>query len=127
MDRATRNRVRARARNRCEYCRLRQDETPLAPLQIEHIIPRKHGGGDDTDNLALACIDCNLAKGSNIAGIDPETKRVTSLFHPRRDRWRDHFGWRRVRVVGKTAIGRTTIEVLRMNSEDQLELRRAGS
>ena len=29
------------------------------------------------DNLALACIDCNLHKGPNLTGIDPETNQVT--------------------------------------------------
>jgi hypothetical protein len=45
------------------------------------------------------------------------------LFHPRRQRWEDHFEWRGIYVIGKTAIGRTTIRVLNMNSEDQLALR----
>ena len=75
--------VRARAGNRCEYCQLHQDDSLLAALHIEHIVPKKHGGSDDTDNLALACIDCNLHKGSNLTGIDPETNEVTELFHPR--------------------------------------------
>jgi hypothetical protein len=90
---------------------------------VEHIIPRIHGGTDDTDNLALACIDCNLHKGPNLTGIDPDTKRVTELFHPRRHRWEDHFEWQGIYLTGKTAIGRTTVRVLNMNSEDQLSLR----
>jgi hypothetical protein len=45
----------------------------------------QHGGGDDADNLALACPDCNLRKGPNLTGIDPETGAVVRLFHPRRD------------------------------------------
>jgi 5-methylcytosine-specific restriction endonuclease McrA len=89
MDRETQKQVRQRAENRCEYCRLHQDHSPLAALQIEHIIPRKHNGDDSRGNLALTCIDCNQAKGSNIAGIDPDTGRMSRLFHPRRDRWND--------------------------------------
>ena len=96
--------------------------TQLA-VHVEHIIPRIHGGTDDLDNLAPACIDCNLHKGPNLVGIDPETERVTDLFHPRRHRWEDHFEWRGIYLVGKTAIGRTTVRVLNMNSEDQLALR----
>ena len=125
MSPATRARVRERAGHRCEYCQLRQENSPLAVLHVEHIIPRFHGGSDDPDNLALACIDCNLRKGPNLTGIDPETQRVTELFHPRRHRWDDHFEWRGIRVVGKSAIGRATIRVLHMNSEDQLALRSA--
>jgi 5-methylcytosine-specific restriction endonuclease McrA len=83
IDAATRRLVRDRAGDKCEYCGLPQIRSPLAALQIEHILPRKHGGGDAPENLALACIDCNLCKGSNIAGIDPATGAMTELFHPR--------------------------------------------
>jgi len=123
MNRALRARVRLRAANRCEYCKLHQDDSPLAALHVEHIIPKVHGGTDDPENLALACIDCNLHKGTNLSGIDPQTGRVTDLFQPRKHDWRDHFGWRGILIVGKTAIGRATVNVLRMNSDDQLALR----
>lgn len=123
MDERTKARVRERAGNRCEYCKLHQDDSPLAVLHVEHILPKFHGGGDDLDNLALACIDCNLHKGPNLTGIDPQTNRVTELFHPRHQRWEDHFAWRGIHIFGKTAVGRTTIRVLNMNSEDQLALR----
>lgn len=83
MDRHTRQSVRERAKNRCEYCGLSQELSPVAQLQIEHIIPRKHGGGDDEQNLALACIDCNLAKSSNLTGIDPASGAIVQLFNPR--------------------------------------------
>jgi hypothetical protein len=125
MDRETLKQVRRRAKNRCEYCRLHQDHSPLAALQIEHIIPRKHNGDDSRGNLALACIDCNQAKGANIAGIDPDTGRMSRLFHPRRDRWDEHLEFHGVLLIGKTAVGRTTVAVLRMNSDDQIELQRA--
>ena len=71
----------------------------------------------------MACIDCNLHKGSNVAGYDPETKQLTELFHPRRHLWTDHFKWQGVLISGTTAIGRTTVEVLRMNAEERLQLR----
>ena len=123
MKPSTRASVQERAGHRCEYCQLDQEDSPLAVMHVEHIIPRIHGGTDDLDNLALACVDCNLHKGPNLVGIDPETERVTDLFHPRRHRWEDHFEWRGIYLVGKTAIGRTTVRVLNMNSEDQLALR----
>jgi 5-methylcytosine-specific restriction endonuclease McrA len=93
MEARTRAHVRERGGNVCEYCRLHQDDSPLAALHIEHIIPKVHGGSDDLDNLALACIDCNLHKGTNLTGIDPQTNRITELFHPRRHKWDDHFEW----------------------------------
>ena len=119
----TRIQVRERAQNACEYCHLHQDDSPLAALHIEHIIPKIHGGTDDLDNLALACIDCNLHKGTNLTGIDTQTNAVKELFHPRRQNWDEHFEWQGIYLVGKTAIGRTTIRVLNMNSEDQVALR----
>jgi hypothetical protein len=127
MDAATRDQVQQRAGRRCEYCGLHEDQSPLATLHVEHILPRKHGGADHLDNLALACIDCNLHKGSNVAGYDPETGQLTELFHPRRQRWSEHFEWRGALILGTTATGRTTVEVLRMNSAEQLQLRVASS
>ena len=123
MNERAKARVRERAGRRCEYCQLEQSDSPLAALHIEHIIPKAHGGTDDPENLALACIDCNLHKGTNLTGVDPQTKQITQLFHPRRDKWDDHFKWRGKYLMGKTAIGRTTIRVLHMNSEEQLSLR----
>lgn len=126
MTEATRAFVRQRAGSRCEYCHLHQDDSPLAALHIEHIRPRKHGGSDNADNLGLACMDCNLHKGSNLTDIDPLTGTVTELFHPRLQNWNEHFTWQGIRLAGKTAVGRTTIQVLNMNSGDQLDLRAAG-
>lgn len=126
MDEATRRLVRERAGNRCEYCGLSQDQSPLAALHIEHILPKKHGGTDSLENLALACIDCNLHKGCNIAGLDPETGALIELFHPRQHLWSSHFEWQGQVIVGKTPIGRTTAQVLQLNSEDRLELRIAA-
>ena len=123
MTAATRTLVRRRAANRCEYCQLHQDDSPFAALHIEHIRPRKHGGSDHESNLCLACIDCNLHKGPNLTGIDPRTGAVTALFHPREQRWDDHFAWQGIHIAGKTAVGRTTVQVLQMNSDDQLSLR----
>jgi hypothetical protein len=108
---------------RCESCGLRQDQSPLAALHIEHIVPKKHGGTDDPDNLALACVDCNLHKGSNVAGYDPRSGELTELFHPRHHVWSDHFERVGVFIAGKTPIGRATVEVLQLNSEEQLQLR----
>lgn len=123
MNPATLALVRERAGDRCEYCGLHQEDSPLAALHIEHVIPKKHGGSDDLENLALACIDCNLHKGTNLTGIDPETSEVTPLFHPRHHRWSDHLEWSGIFLTGKTAIGRTTVRVLEMNGEDRLALR----
>jgi 5-methylcytosine-specific restriction endonuclease McrA len=126
MDEKIRQAVRSRAQDRCEYCLLHQHDSPLVRFHVEHVVPRKHGGTDSTANLALACLSCNLHKGSNLAGIDPRTGRLTRLFHPREDHWPDHFVMkpRTCEVHGRTAVGRATVEVLLLNKPSRLELRR---
>ncbi|HXK07029.1 MAG TPA: HNH endonuclease [Verrucomicrobiae bacterium] len=49
---------------------------------MEHIIAKQHGGPDDADNLALACHRCNLRKGPNLTGIDPQTAEVARPSQP---------------------------------------------
>ena len=122
MDAATGELVRERAANLCEYCHLPQVFSGLR-FHIEHIVPRQHGGTDDPGNLALACPECNLRKGTNLAGIDPDTRQVTPLFHPRRGRWSDHFTLVDGSIVGRTSAGRTTARLLEMNAGDRLQLR----
>jgi HNH endonuclease len=70
-----RNLVRARARDHCEYCLLDQRHSHLRH-HVEHIVAKQHGGLDDLDNLALACHRCNLCKGPNLTGVDPQTRSV---------------------------------------------------
>lgn len=118
--------VRSRAGERREYCLRRQEVSPLIRLQIEHVIPRKHDGDDDLTNLALACVDCNLRKSSDLAGLDPVSGGLTPLFHPRQDVWGDHFEWDGLGIVGKTAVGRTTVRVLTLNSPERLRVRMAS-
>ena len=74
--------IREMAGNCCEFCRVAQDDR-LSKFQIDHIIPIKHGGSDDTNNLCLACLKCNSFKGPNVAALDPETGAATKLYNPR--------------------------------------------
>ncbi len=122
MDAARRQLVRARANYQCEYCRLPQEFSELR-FHIEHIIPHQHGGTDDELNLALACPACNLHKGSNLTAIDPQTGELVRLFHPRRDIWGQHFSNEGARVVGITAVGRTTASLLQMNDAERQRIR----
>lgn len=126
-DRSTCKRVRERAGDRCEYCQLPQEWSPLARLQVEHITPKKHGGSDDEANLALACIHCNSHKGSNLTGIDPATGEIVSLFDPRTQNWLRHFRRAGFHIVGQTPVGRTTVRVMNMNSDETLYLRMAAA
>jgi hypothetical protein len=93
------------------------------PFEIDHIIAQKHKGQTVAENLALACFYCNSFKGPNIGGIDPETRKLTSLFNPREEVWSEHFQWQGAILIGLTAIGRTTIDVLEINASDCVLLR----
>jgi hypothetical protein len=116
--------VRQRAHNRCEYCHLPVSVYPL-PFPVDHIVARQHGGKTALENLALACLHCNRHKGPNIAGTDPSTGEIVRLFHPRLDRWNDHFKWTGAELTGRTSIGRVTIQVLAINDPDFLAVREA--
>lgn len=119
---AFRLRVRRRGAERCEYRGLRQKHSELKH-HIEHVIAKQHGGSDDAGNLALACHRCNLRKGTNLTGIDPQTGQVSRLFHPRRDRWPDHFIFEGALIAALTSVGRATMHVLGLNDARHPELR----
>jgi hypothetical protein len=91
--------------------------------RIEHIVAKQHGGRDRRDNLALACHRRNLQKGPNLSGIDPVSGETVALFHPRRDRWIEHFRFNGINIEGLTPIGRASVQVLAMNDERRLDLR----
>jgi 5-methylcytosine-specific restriction endonuclease McrA len=38
-------------------------------MHIDHVIPRKVGGGHDLDNLRVLCKSCNLRKGALNDGV----------------------------------------------------------
>jgi hypothetical protein len=106
----------------CEYCLIHQDFDAL-PHHLDHIIAQKHQGPTTESNLALACANCSLGKGSNIAAIDFRTGKLTRLFNPRTDHWNQHFRWSASTLYGRTAIGRVTVAVLNINQDDRLEIR----
>lgn len=104
---------------------MRQECEPFVKYQVEHVTARQHGGGDDDHNLALACTHCNLHKGPNLAGLDPLTGSLERLFNPRLQSWDDHFEELPDSIVGITACGRATVNVLAMNADVRMDLRRA--
>ena len=115
--------IRERATYRCEYCRIHQVDDSFFSFAIDHIVSEQHGGQTVAGNLALSCFRCNLHKGPNIAGRDKQTKKLVPLFNPRRHKWSHHFAWNGPRLIGRTAIGRVTIEILAMNHPDAVALR----
>ena len=123
MDEAIRQFVRDRAGDRCEYCLLPQKYAVVVRFHIEHLRARQHGGNDAPANLALACPHCNRFKGPNLTSFDPETDALVPLFNPRTQSWHEHFALDDVMIVGLTPIGRATVRLLHMNSEDRLKVR----
>ena len=95
----------------------------MIPHEIDHIVPIKHRGTNDLDNLCLSCFDCNRYKSSDVGSFDPETNILTPLFHPRFDRWEDHFELEDNYVKPISPVGRVTVFVLHLNSDEQLERR----
>jgi hypothetical protein len=122
MEAALERLVRQRAGGRCEYCRLPEAASHV-PFEIDHIRSRKHHGPTAASNLALSCVYCNGYKGPNLTGIDPTTGKLTKLFHPRRHKWPYHFRYEGGTLVGRTAIGRATIDVLRINLPNLVAIR----
>jgi len=119
---ALRAKIRLRAGGRCEYCLVPESLT-LAPHEIDHIVAAKHGGRTVSGNLALCCTLCNRRKGTDLASIDPETSEMRRLFHPRRDRWHEHFQMRGSMVVPLTAVGRVTLRLLQLNRMERVKER----
>ena len=93
---------------------------------VDHIIPEVFGGSNEAANLCLACWDCNLAKGQRVAATDPTTAQLVPLYHPRQQVWREHFEWADagIRIIGKTASGRATVDSLMLNREVLMQARR---
>ena len=48
-----------RARFRCELCGTSAEDKAL---EVDHIVPRNHGGQDDITNLQALCYSCNAMK-----------------------------------------------------------------
>lgn len=98
----------------------------MQPFSVEHIKPLNRGGATALDNLALACQGCNNHKYTKIEERDPASSDTVPLYHPRRQRWRDHFAWSDdfTLIIGLTPSGRATVEALQLNREGVVNLRR---
>lgn len=116
--------VQRRANWRCEYCHLPYGNVAI-PFEMEHAIAKQHGGSDAFGNRAFACLHCNRHKGPNLSGIDRITSRtkLIPLFNPRKHVWDYHFRLDGPFIVGRTSIGRVTVQVLQMNDPLMVVLR----
>jgi hypothetical protein len=117
--------VTERARGCCEYCRC-QAAYSAQPFSVEHVMPRKRGGGSSEGNLALSCQGCNNHKYTKTQAPDPIGGELAPLFNPRAQRWRDHFTWSHDAsvVIGLTPTGRATVVALQINRYPVVNMRR---
>ena len=116
IPRALREQVKRRADFRCEYCQTSEWLNGVEG-EIDHIIPRSEGGASYIENLCLACTSCNGYKQAKTVGVDPYSGKSVALFHPRQQRWEEHFVWSNdaTHIIGLTSCGRATVEALRLN------------
>ena len=116
--------VNQRAAGRCEYCLIHNDDV-FRPHEVDHIVAEKHGGQTHADNLCLSYFDCNRHKGSDLASLDLETTDIVFLFHPRRDRWQDHFRLEDAVIQPISPQGRATVRLLQFNTPRRIAERAA--
>jgi 5-methylcytosine-specific restriction endonuclease McrA len=55
----TRKNLLHRDNHSCQYCGYHGNE-----LTLDHVIPRSRGGADSWENIVVACMRCNVKKGS---------------------------------------------------------------
>jgi len=108
----------------CEYCLIHQDDAYFT-FHIDHIISRKHRGTTQAANLALSCLRCNVAKGTDPGAFVGHPPHLVRLYHPRLDTWNGHFRLIGARIRPLTDIGEATILLLDLNGPDRLLLRKA--
>ncbi len=118
-----RRRVRAHFLQRCAYCQSSEALT-VVTFEVEHIQPLLLGGQTNFENLCLACPTCNRHKANRVMVLTDDGTE-TQLFHPQRDSWLAHFDWsvNGTVIVGLTAIGVATVNLLRMNRPQLVEVR----
>jgi ATP adenylyltransferase len=68
-----------RARFRCELCGISADDKAL---EVDHILPRNHGGSDDTSNLQALCYSCNAMKRDR---DDTDFRQIRESYDSRED------------------------------------------
>lgn len=64
----------------CRYCGRSTDDQ--ITLEVDHVIPRSKGGGDEIENLVTSCFECNRGKSAKVIGQtvpEPETNRLRRL------------------------------------------------
>lgn len=77
----TRQNVFERDKNTCQYCGHRFDRKDL---NLDHVVPRQHGGLTTWTNVVCSCVPCNSRK----ANRTPEAAGMRLIRKPKKPRWR---------------------------------------
>lgn len=123
ISKILRKQVAKRASFRCEYCQLSEISSYLS-FEVEHIIAKKHGGGDEILNLAYACPQCNQYKGTDLTTFIGDYQNIVPLFNPRLQVWSENFEIQNGVILPKTEIGEATVKLLKLNTPERVELRK---
>ena len=113
---ALRRRVERRTRGLCEYCHSCAEYTGH-DFTVDRILPESRCGTTTFDNPYWCCFWCNNFKQARTKALGVRSCRFVPLFNLRTEVWSDHFRWSRdeTRVVGRSPVGRATIEALRLS------------
>ena len=114
-----------RSKGYCEYCLLPASFSPNA-FNYEHIIPLSKNGLTDITNIAYSCGGCNAFKNDKTEGLDPLSMLFAPLYNPITQQWEQHFEWNEddLQVLGISPTGRATVNILKINRENNINLRR---
>jgi hypothetical protein len=96
------------------------EEDSYLAFEIEHIISLKHGGGNESENLAYACPHCNQNKGSDLTTFLDSYENIVAIFNPRKQSWTDHFKIEEGEILPRSDTGRATIKLLKLNEPERL-------
>ncbi len=77
----TRHNIFERDQDTCQYCGVVFDRSEL---NLDHVIPRDHGGPTTWENIVCSCIRCNTRK----ANRTPRQAGMLLIRKPKRPKWR---------------------------------------
>jgi hypothetical protein len=123
VSEALRRMVAERAYHVCEYCLVHKDDL-YHGCEVDHIRSLKHAGPTLEENPAFACFHCNRHKGTDLGSISMRTGALVRYYHPRTDRWSDHFEAIAGRIEPQTDIGEVTARLLEFNHPERVAFRK---
>lgn len=119
VSKKVRIKVKERAFQSCEYCRVPELFSFLG-FEIDHIISKKHGGSNELMNLAWSCAFCNNSKGSDLGTVLLPSTEIVRFYNPRKDIWDNHFEFSGPMIIPKTNIGAATVKIFQFNDVNRI-------